>query len=155
MLAAEHIRQRRDLHPERSLGAVGIELRGLRGVQQIDAGLTQSPGIGFERAGIALEVLAGSELGGIDEQADHHVLGTRHRVLDQAHVPRVEVAHGRDQRDPAAARAPARDLIAYLVVGMDHPHRRLRNSARAPGMRLPAPRTHRRPRPRARSRRRP
>jgi hypothetical protein len=59
--------------------------------------------VGLEGAGIAGVVLVGSELGGIDEDADGDVAAGGRGGADQGGVAGVERAHGGDQTDGIAA----------------------------------------------------
>ncbi len=65
-------------------------------------------------ARIAGEVLVRTELGRVDEDADHDTLAGVESALDQRQMPAVQGAHGRHQSDPIAGRAPGGDPGAQI-----------------------------------------
>ena len=79
----------------------------IRRVHQIDAALAAQLEVSFERARIAREVFARSELERVDEDARDDVRRRAARPFDQREVPCVDRAHGRHERD-ALAPAPPR-----------------------------------------------
>ena len=89
----------------RRLDDVGLRLRVqhafVGGEQQFHPLGAQLFAIGLERARVAVEILAGSELQAVHEDAGRHVLRAAAREMDERHVPRMQVAHGRDERQLA------------------------------------------------------
>ena len=53
-------------------------------------------------ARIAVEILVGGELRGVDENRRRDVIRAPPALFDQGHMPGVECPHGRHQRQPPA-----------------------------------------------------
>ena len=60
--------------------------------------------VAVEVSGVGGEVLAGAELGGVDEDGGGHDVILGGGPLDEGHVAAVKVAHGRDQAEGAGGR---------------------------------------------------
>jgi len=91
--------------------------------QQIATGPGQALGIGLGGARVAGKVLVRAELGRVDEHTGHHPVGVAAGQFDERMVTRVQVAHGRHQRDALAALTPAGEMGAQFGHpgdGADH-----------------------------------
>ena len=62
--------------------------------------------VGGEGAGVGGVVFVGAELGGVDEDGDDDDVGVFFGEADEGEVAFVEVAHGGDEADAFAGRAP-------------------------------------------------
>ena len=93
-------------YPDFSGDPLGVHFGGARGVDQIDAQVCELLTVARHVAGIALEVLAGAELGGIDEDADDRAPAAPARCLDQRQLTGMKAAHGGEQGDGFAASSP-------------------------------------------------
>ena len=71
----------------------GVELIGLGGEDEVHPLLFEQAEVPLEVPGVALVVLAGAELQGVDEDRDRHEGVFRPRPAHQGQVPLVEVAH--------------------------------------------------------------
>ena len=139
--AAQDILQLLDL----DVGAVArrINALGLWMKNHIDFfGSTQLDIMG-EGTRIALEILMRPELGRVDEHGNHHKAGFKAGRADQAHVSRVQRAHGGHQADclPGAARrshSPARIVDCFRHQRW-HPDPPFRCSRDAPADALTLP----------------
>ncbi len=94
--------------------SVRVHLFRTRRIEQVDAGLGDKRCVGRLVARIGVEILVGPELGGIDEQADHHPVGRRAGRRHQRAMALVQRPHGRHQGDALAGGAPSGDLGAQL-----------------------------------------
>src|SRR5207249_10002599 len=65
----------------------------------VDAFGLEQPEIALFVARVALEVLAGAELGRVDEDGDDDMIVVRVRSTDEGEVALVQIAHGRDEAD--------------------------------------------------------
>ena len=100
----------------------GIDLLDGRGEQQIGAlGLGQR-GVASLVAWVGGEILAGAELGRVDEQRHDDHVGLRARPADQRQVALVERAHRRDQRDALSGRARGGERGAQVGDRADRAH---------------------------------
>ncbi len=100
--AAERLGERARLDP--GLEAGRIELLGrARGEDEARAGLLALLEIAVEVARVAGEILAGPELGRVDEDGDRHRGRALRGELDQRLVPAVEEPHRRHQPEHAVA----------------------------------------------------
>ncbi|KAG1466432.1 hypothetical protein G6F57_013260 [Rhizopus arrhizus] len=114
--------------------ARGVHLRGLVHAQRVHrlhagqphgvaADLLQPGHIGLGRTRVATEVFIGAELGRVDEDARHHLVGVLARQGHQRMMAAMQVAHGRHQCHAQAFALPLADLLAQcaeLVEGLDH-----------------------------------
>ena len=104
--------------------AFGIDLVDGGGVNEVHARLGGRRGVAVEVARIFLEVLAGSELRGVDEQAHHDDVAVGACRLQQGDVSRVQETHRRDEADRPAVPPGAGELLAEFEAGPGDLHRR-------------------------------
>ena len=108
------------------LGTEELPVKALPGLAQafFDGVITalEKRGIGFERAGIAVEVLVRAELRRVHEHARDDPVGALARRVEQRMVAVVEVPHGRHEADAQAVAAPAGDAGAQLGDGVGAQH---------------------------------
>ena len=115
-LAAEAFRQFRHLHP----GGVVRRVHGTRlgHEEHVRAVAFGNGGVALGVAGVGFQILAGAELRGIHEQADHQTLGQSARVDHQVFMPGVVIAHGGNQGDILALGVPGPALgRQFLGIG--------------------------------------
>ena len=102
-VAVEHLGQAAaDL--DRGGEAVGVDLLDRRRVDEVGPGLGGQAQVALLVARVALEVLAGAELGRVDEEAHHDHVALGAGGAQQREVALVQVAHRRHQADRAARR---------------------------------------------------
>jgi len=70
--------------------------------------------VAFEVARVAGQILGGTELKRIDEEAHHYAVGPAAGLIYQGKVALVQRTHGGDQGDPLAGGAAAADPVAQL-----------------------------------------
>src|SRR5579885_2594887 len=121
-LTVENARESRHLDARGSLRAVGIYLDNVRHEHQVAARVGQHSGVLRWRARIMREVLVGTELHRIDEDAGDKTIPVAARQLDQAYVPGVEIAHGGDEGDAPSLAAPAPHALAHAGNSGDGLH---------------------------------
>ena len=127
-VAVEDLGQALDL--DRGREAVGVDLLDRGRVDEVDAGLGGEPRVALLVARVALEVLAGAELGRVDEEAHDDHVALLAGGAQQREVPVVQEAHRRHQADRAALGAGRRQRRAQLVLARG---RRSRRRLRAGG----------------------
>jgi hypothetical protein len=88
----------------------------------VHLGLLQQLAVGVEGARILVEVLVGPELQRVDEDADDHAFAQLARLVDQADVAGVQIAHGRHERDGLARAAPGLQGGVQLGNGVNDLH---------------------------------
>jgi hypothetical protein len=103
---AEDARQARYVHDRAAGRAERIHLRDGRQEQHVGAELAEQRGVGLRRPRIGGEVLARAELQRVHEHARNHAARVQVGRADEARVPGVQVAHGRDERDALAREPP-------------------------------------------------
>ena len=89
------------------------------GVAQVVARLFNmvQPDVAVRRARVQRVVLVRAELGRVDEDAGHDVVGVLAREVHQREMAGMQVAHGRHEADAQALAAPVADLRAQPVDG--------------------------------------
>ncbi len=156
---AQDLRQPRDLHPRAGLQPARIQFRRRRHEQHIQPLCLELRPILLQGTRIVLEILAGAELRGIDEDAGDRACAVARRFLYQAQMPRVYVAHGGHQRHAPPILVGTSGGGTHACYGVDDLHghvpRAIRSSARARGRRRSSLPAHRRQAPRVRFRARP
>ena len=100
------------------LGHIRIQLLLARREEYGHAFAGQFGGILFQRARIAVEILALAELQAVDKNAHHHLVCPFGRFAHQGQVPFVQVAHGGHECHAAGFAAP----VAQFLNGMDNFH---------------------------------
>ena len=97
-VAVEHLGQvAADL--DRGREALRVDLLDGGRVDEVDAGLGGQPQVALLVARIAVEVLAGTELGRVDEEAHHDHVALGAGGAQQREVALVQIAHRRHQPD--------------------------------------------------------
>jgi hypothetical protein len=104
--------------------ALGIHLVGVGCPEQVDALECSQLRVAVLVARIGVEVLAGPELGRVDEEAHHDDVAVVTRLPHQGQMALVEVAHGGDQPDPLALAARLGESLAQLRLAADDLHAR-------------------------------
>ena len=97
--------------------------------QQVHAAPGGGGAVGLQIARVASQVLGGTELERIDEEAHHHPVGPAASLVHQGEMPLVQGAHGGDQGDPLAGGAPPADPVAQLRNRRHQPEGVLRDAA--------------------------
>jgi hypothetical protein len=92
------------------------------GVDQVDAGRGGGALVVLAVARVTVEILAGSELGRVDEQAHDDDVALVPGGLEQRDVSGVEEAHRRDEPDRPALAARLAERVPELPPGFDDPH---------------------------------
>ncbi len=133
--ATEDVRQLRHVHDRAAGRALRIHLVDRRQEQHVRAELGQQRGIIVRSARVRGKILVRAELQRIHEHACDHAPAVVVRRTDQARVSRVQVAHGRHERDAFAREAPLAHDPAQLRDAADRLHRGPRSSAPARGTR--------------------
>src|SRR5438093_7879653 len=118
--ATQMVAEARDFG-ERELGQ-RIHLAGSRREDKIHAVTAADLDIVRKGSWISLVILVGTELQGIDKNADHAELAFRSRHLDELFVADMEGAHGRNQSDSLARFAPGFQSFSDFFNGVDRPH---------------------------------
>ena len=103
------------LDVDEGAGVRGVELLGLgvedeRGARVLDQAL-----VSLEVAGIGCQVLVGSELDGVEKDADHDAVVFCDGAFDQAPVTLVQIAHGGDEANAQALGRPLADNLLGLL----------------------------------------
>jgi hypothetical protein len=83
-----------------------IHPRRIRGKDSVHSNLRCLCAVAFEIPGIAVEVFAGTELGGIHEHGRHEDIAEVPGYLHESEVSGVEGTHGGNESDPSAFPAP-------------------------------------------------
>ena len=78
---------------------------------------------------VAGQILGGTELKRIDEEAHHYAVGPAAGLIYQGKVALVQRTHGGDQGDPFAGGAAPADPVAQLRDRRHHPESALRDAA--------------------------
>ena len=104
VLALEHCAQLGHVDP--GLVAGRVHLRRGRGEDDVDAVLAGELEVASLVSRVAVQVGGLTELGGIDEEAQHDRVAPVARRGEQREVPRVEGAHGGHQADRTAPSGP-------------------------------------------------
>ena len=86
------------------LGTRPVHLLRSGSEDQTDTGGFEHAEVAVEVTGVGGEVLAGAELGRIDEDGGGYYVILGSGAFDEGHVSPVEVAHGRDQAEGAGGR---------------------------------------------------
>src|SRR5712692_11812903 len=94
-----------DDHARARAGRVHVRHRGL--VDRVHARGAEHGQVALGAPGVFAQVLAGAELDRVDEYAGHHPVVFLASLLDQAHMPRMQCAHRRDQPDRSTVRVPS------------------------------------------------
>jgi hypothetical protein len=95
--------------------AVRIDLVRRRCPQQFHARCLEQGRIGSFLARIGLQILPLAKLRRIDKDRRHHRVALLHCRFDQAHMPRMQRSHGRDQPDPVSGLAEFRPSVPQRV----------------------------------------
>ena len=111
-----------------------VHLLGRGGEEHVDAEGGGLGGVGRLVAGVGGEVLAGAELGRVDEERDHDDVGVGAGAAHEGQVARVERAHGGHEPDRAAGAAVGGERLAQLGHGADGPHAGIGRWRRASGL---------------------
>ena len=111
-----------DIHPGQAVHAIGIHLGHRRREQQVAVGLVQLATVFRQGARIGVQILGGTELQRIDEDARHHEVGVTPRGVDQGDMAGVQIAHGGHQADAQALAARGGDGGAQFADAMDRFH---------------------------------
>ncbi len=120
--AAEGLGQVGHLHLGVDAHALGVDIRHLRYIQQLDALAEQFFLVGGEGAGVAVEILAGAELQRVHKDTDDDDVREAVRSAYQFQVPFVEIAHGGNESDALALLATvAQGCLQWRCAGIS-PH---------------------------------
>ena len=90
--------------------------------QQLATGGDQFLLVGDQGARVLGQVLVGTELQRVDEDAGDHEVGALAGFLHQGDMPLVQVAHGRHEGDALAFAARTRHGGAQFQYGLDGIH---------------------------------
>ena len=85
--------------------------------------------VALEVAGVAGQILGGTELKRIDEEAQDHAVGPAAALIHQGEVALVQRTHRGDQGDSLARGAAAADPVAQLRYRRHQPEGVLRDAA--------------------------
>jgi hypothetical protein len=110
----------------------GVHLLDGRREQDVDAEVGGQVGVGPLVPRVALEVLAVTELGRVDEQRHHDEVAFLQRRPHQAEVALVEGTHRGDEADAAPLLAREVQRRAHLTDGAERPHRAIAGSCVPP-----------------------
>ena len=94
-----------------------VDLGDIGGEDEVGAGFGSEAQIVLLVTRVATEVLAGAELGRVDEEAHHHQVAFGVGGVDQREVALVQVAHRRHQADRLAGAAGVGEGRAKLGLG--------------------------------------
>src|SRR5262249_4170866 len=111
-LALENAGQARNLEARCALRTVRVDLGDIGHEHEAAAGPGQHACVVFRCARVVRKVLVRTELHRVDEDARHETLAVAARRLDEAHVPGVQIPHGRDEGDAQALTAPGSHMLA-------------------------------------------
>ena len=93
-----------------------------RGERHGHSGVAQLGAVRVQGARIGVEVLIGTELGGVDENRHHHLVAVALGLAHQTQVPVMQVAHGGHEAHPLSGLAPLAHALAHLGDGMQQFH---------------------------------
>ena len=113
-VAAEDLGQPLDL--DRGREPLGIDLLDGGRVDEVDAGLAGEGEVAGLVARVAVEVLAGPELGRVDEQAHDDDVALGAGGAQEREVAVVQVAHRRHQADRATGGAGVGERVAQRAL---------------------------------------
>jgi len=82
----------------------------------------QQLGIAFHRARIGVKIFIRSKLGGVYEDRHNHRIGMSPRLCDQRHMPVMQRAHRRDQRDAPLGVTQRQNMLPQCVKLIDGLH---------------------------------
>ena len=154
-LAFELLGQAGHPYPGDGFGPPGIEILVGGQVEEVATGGLQGLAVLFQGTRIALEILAGAELQGVDEDTGDDAVAGLSCLFDQGQMPGMQVAHGRHEGNALAGLFPLADVpaqgrqLGYLEHGVSrNPVRGRGNLHFSPLRHRPLPRQrYRRPRP--------
>ena len=109
----------RSQHVHPCVEAFGIYFRWTGGEYQVHTRLLQQRQIALHIAGVGVEILVGSELGGVDENRRGNGGALSPCMLNQRHMAGVERPHGGHQSQ-RTGRGEAR--LPHLCLGFDGAH---------------------------------
>ena len=106
-------------HLDRRLDTVRVDVLVVRRKNQVHQPLPgQQRLVVRQGARIGVEILAGPELRGIDEDAADDPVGMLARDIHQAQVPPVQIPHGGNQGHGLVGQPPATDQLAHRLGGI-------------------------------------
>ncbi len=117
------------LHADLGLKAGRIHLLRFRGKDRCHRFLPQQAHVALKIAGVAVQILVGAKLGGVDKHTDHHRIAMLRRQAHQAEVAFMQIAHGRHQADGGALAAPGPGPLAHGLRLLHNLHHWARNSS--------------------------
>jgi hypothetical protein len=92
-----------------------IHLANRRSKYQIDADFPTSVTVSFKRTGITLEVLIGTELGGVDKDTHYGEIALIKTAVNKNKMPFMQGAHGGYQSDDFAVTTSLSDSLTSLI----------------------------------------
>ena len=102
--------------------AVRVDFFRCGGKNEIHAAAVQFFTIILKGARVARQVVRTIELHRIDENAYHHHIGPRFRLINQLHMTVMKVSHCRYQRNPFAFKTQTTNLLAQQRYGFNNQH---------------------------------